>query len=238
MLTEVEVCRNALRVALPACMAALAVACRPAAPVLESAPSPATEVRVPPATPESTPPLAAQQQPAACDDSERSFKEAWRRLRRQLETGAEGLAPLLDAHHGMFVVDNPGAYTVPMHFGSYDAAAEAVPRLRPEHYRFTCAELVTGSRPTFSCEEERWSQDGCLHTVEPEFSVARWYELGLEYDFLEASVVDEELPRARRTDALIRHGVYSTAEAIGFYFGQLDCEWRLLAIDTVTPCSA
>jgi hypothetical protein len=126
---------------------------------------------------------------------------------------------------------------VPQHFDSRAAAADRVPRLLPQHYRFSCEALREGARPTFSCDDERWSAMGCWHSVEPDFSVARHYDLALKYEALPAEAAADR-QRAVELDELLEHGVYSTQDSLGLYFGQLGCRWYLLAMDTVTPCSA
>ncbi len=190
---------------------------------------------VPVPTSQSAPPAPPAAAPA-CEDE--AFASVWPRLRAHLEAGVEGLVPLIDPDHGVFVIDNPGAFVVPMHFRSMAEAGERVPKLTPEHYAIRCPEPRTDATPRFSCETEEWSTSGCVLTPDPGFSVARWYDLALKYEVLPAAEANAGLERARRTDAAISNGVYVTEAAIGFYFGRVGCTWRLLAIDTVTPCSA
>jgi len=148
------------------------------------------------------------------------------------------MAALVDPQRGVFVLDNPGAFVVPMHFSSLAEAGARVPALTPENFRFKCPELRSDSTPHYSCETERWSTEGCVLTPNPQFSVARWYDLALQYDILPATEVNERLDQARQADASISHGVYVTDTGFGIYFGRVGCEWRVLAIDAVTPCSA
>jgi hypothetical protein len=136
------------------------------------------------------------------------------------------------------VLDNPGAFVVPMHFASIAEVSERVPALAPENYRLKCPELRNDATPHYSCETEQWSSRGCVLTPNPDFSVARWYELALQYEILPAKEANRGLARAREADASISRGVYSTDATLGFYFGRVGCVWRLLAIDAVTPCSA
>ena len=189
--------------------------------------------------PAPAPPAPKSVSPAACSDSEdASFESVWPQLRAHLEAGIQGLAPLVDPARGVFVLDNPGAFVVPMHFASIAEVSERVPALGPDNYRLKCPELRTDATPHYSCETEQWSTQGCVLTPNPDFSVARWYELALQYEILPAKEANRDLPRAREADASISHGVYSTDATFGFYFGRVGCGWRLLAIDAVTPCSA
>lgn len=226
---------GALALTLVACAAVTLGACTrgaPDRPPPASAP-PTVAVTVP--TGESTP--AASSAPApSCE--EEAFEAVWPRLRAHLEAGLEGLVPLIDPATGFFVIDNPGAFTVPMHFDSIAQAGERVPKLTPEHYRLRCPEPRTDATPKFSCETEEWSTTGCVLTPDPGFSVARWYDLALKYEILPPGEANAGLERARRTDPAISHGVYVTEAELGFYFGRIGCTWRILAIDTVTPCSA
>lgn len=198
-------------------------------------PPAAPAVAVPIPAPEGT--TSAQRPPdPACEDE--AFTSVWPRLRAHLEAGIEGLVPLIDPDRGVFVIDNPGAFVVPMHFRSLAEAGTRVPALVPEHFGVRCPEHRTDATPQFSCETEEWSTAGCVLTPNPDFSVARWYDIALKYDVLPAAEAEAGLQRARPTDAAITHGVYVTDSPIGFYFGRVGCIWRILAIDTVTPCSA
>ena len=218
----------------------LAVSCAAGAPERWPAASPPHAVAIPepPPTPEQSPPVSHGAAPA-CDDTEAAaFTSVWPRLRPHLEAGIEGVASLVDPARGVFVLDNPGAFVVPMHFSSLTEAGARVPALAPSYFRFKCPELRSDATPHYSCETEQWSTEGCVLTPDPEFSVARWYELALQYDILPADEVNERLERAREADASISHGVYVTDTGFGVYFGRVGCEWRVLAIDAVTPCSA
>lgn len=181
-------------------------------------------------------PTAPRSPDPTCEDE--TFASVWPRLRAHLEAGLEGLVPLIDPASGVFVIDNPGAFVVPMHFRSIAEAGERVPKLTAEHYGLKCPEPRTDSTPRFSCETEEWSTAGCVLTPDPDFSVARWYDVALKYEILPAAEVAAGLERARPADAAISHGVYVTEATLGFYFGRVGCTWRIVAIDTVTPCSA
>jgi hypothetical protein len=211
-----------------------AFACAPPAAPNGANSAPQAEVSVPPASSvPATRPVPAPSRPATCDGS---FDEAWPRLAQQLEVGE--LQALLSPQHGLFVVDNPGAFVVPMHFSDFAAAREQVIGLRPEHLHFACRSLREAHEPRFSCEEERWSVEGCIHSVDPPFSMERWYRIAIEYGVVPARDGSDMLQRAAQADDLIEHGVYSTDDTLGLYFGLVDCTWRLLAVDIVTPCSA
>jgi hypothetical protein len=162
----------------------------------------------------------------------------WPQLNAHLEAGLEGLASLVDPERGVFVLDNPGAFVVPMHMRSLADVGKRVPRFTPEHYRWSCPELHTDRTPHFSCETEQWSTRGCVMTENPEFSVARWYELAIQYELLPSGEAAAGLEQARQADRAIEIGVYATDAGLGFYFGRVGCAWRILAIDAVTPCSA
>ena len=200
-------------------------------------PAAAPDVAIPEPAPAPSAPRSASL--AACPDSENTtFESVWPQLRAHLEAGIEGLAPLVDPTRGVFVLDNPGAFVVPMHFASIAEVSERVPALGPDYYRLKCPELRNDATPHFACETEQWSSQGCVLTPNPDFSVARWYELALQYEILPAKEANQGLSRAREADVAISHGVYSTDATLGFYFGRVGCEWRLLAIDAVAPCSA
>jgi len=162
----------------------------------------------------------------------------WPRLRAHLEAGIEGLAPLIDPERGVFVLDNPGAFVVPIHVSSLTEAAERVPKLRPEHYRWACPELQTDRTPRYSCETEQWSTRGCVLTSNPDLGIEGWYDLAWAYEVIPPGEATANLEPAREADRAIQVGVYATDATLGFYFGRVGCAWRLLAINAVTPCSA
>lgn len=222
------------RVILSAAALALAgcAAEAPSRPAPASAPA---AVAIP--TPAEGKPAQAVPPKAACEAAD-DFEAVWPRLRAHLEAGLEGLAPLIDPERGVFVIDNPGAFVVPIHVTSLTDAAERVPRFRPENYRWVCPEVHTDATPHFSCETEQWSTRGCVMTPNPEFSVARWYDLAIQYELLPKDEAAVGLEQARQVDLAIERGVYATDVALGFYFGRVGCDWRILAIDAVEPCSA
>jgi hypothetical protein len=230
--------RSVLGIPAPLRGGALALALASCAAVAPERPPPAAAapaVAVPIPAPESTPPVPRPADPA-CEDE--AFASVWPRLRAHLEAGVEGLAPLIDPDKGVFVIDNPGAFVVPMHFRSITEAGERVPALAAENYSLKCPEPRTDSTPRFSCETEEWTTAGCVLTPNPGYSVARWYDIALKYEVLPAAEANAGLERARRTDAAISNGVFVTDAPVGFYFGRVGCTWRILAIDTVVPCSA
>lgn len=174
----------------------------------------------------------------ACGPMGGAFTSAWPHLEARLEAGAQGLAELIDPSRGVFVIDNPGAYVIPTYFESYEEAADRVANLRADYYSFTCAEPTQGPSPTFSCETELWSPEGCVVTRSPEFSIAHWYDLAVEYGLMEHDEVAADSERAAQADAAIEYGVYTTDTPMGLYFARTGCEWYVVAIDVVTPCSA
>ena len=175
---------------------------------------------------------------SACGPLGGAFTSAWPQLRERLEAGAQGLAELIDHERGVFVLDNPGAYVIPMYFETYEEATERVAKLRADDYSFTCSEPSDGPTPSFSCDTELWSRQGCVVTRAPEFSVARWYDLAVEYELMENEEVSADREKARQADASIEYGVYTTDTSLGLYFAKTSCAWRVVAIDVITPCSA
>ena len=216
------------------CSALALAGCAAATPSPAPAAPPAAVAVPAPAEGEPTPAAPPR---AACEGSE-DFEAVWPRLRAHLEAGIEGVTPLIDPERGVFVIDNPGAFTIPMHVTSLMDAVERVPKLTAEHYRWVCPEVHSDKTPHFSCETDQWSARGCVMTPNPEFSVARWYELAIQYELLPPAEARAGLEQARKADLAIEMGVYATDATIGFYFGRVGCAWRVLAVDAVTPCSA
>src|SRR5690349_405398 len=97
---------------------AAAIGCAAEAPERRP-PAAAPNVAIPAPAPAPAPSAPKSAGSAACTDSEdAAFESVWPQLRAHLEAGVEGLAPLVDPTRGVFVLDNPGAFVVPMHFAS------------------------------------------------------------------------------------------------------------------------
>lgn len=147
----------------------------------------------------------------------------------------------IDPKSGFFVIDNPGAFIIVEYFTSFNQIA----MLDSEygigylnHMRTGCRQFVDGSVPVYSCDEERWNTTGCFTGKSNSPGLSRLFLNLLQFELLDQFGYDNQITRAREIDSQITHFIYSTDASVGFYFGKIDGNWRLLCIDKVVPCSA
>lgn len=146
----------------------------------------------------------------------------------------------IHSEYGFFVLDNPGAFWVSQHFnsfteimkleGEYDVAYLKVMKVDCNY--------VKGKEPVFSCEEDKWSKEGCFLDDNPKKPISRLYESMIEYQLGDVNILKSELDHAKKSELLISHLVYSTDSRIGFYFGNVNGKWLLFCINKIMPCSA
>ena len=147
----------------------------------------------------------------------------------------------IDKEYGFFVIYNPGAFTVAMHLnsfgdimsmeGEYDVANLKVTKVNCSNYR-------EGLEPVYSCDDDGWNKTGCFYGTQKNLSVAGTYDTMLEYDLIDAFIAPRLRDLAAKSEANYAYFVYSTDETIGFYFGEKNGKYYLIAIDRVIPCSA
>jgi hypothetical protein len=169
--------------------------------------------------------------PAGADASD--FTAAWPGIMiRLLSSDASDRRALTAPEHGLYYLDNPGAFLVLGH----------EPRLTSELHRRMplrgCRLRAAEALPTFDCETDRWSARGCLHVPNASLPLVKLYTDQLRYvEDREPGPDDQarlqELREVERliTDAVFFRGVY-------YYFGVVDGAWRLLAVNLESPCSA
>ena len=147
----------------------------------------------------------------------------------------------IDKEYGFFVIYNPGAYSAIMHLnsfgeimsmdGEYNVANLKVTKLNCSNYR-------EGLEPVYSCDDDRWNKTGCFYGTQKNLSVAGTYDKMIEYDLIDAVIAPRLRDLAAKSEANYAYFVYSTNENIGFYFGEKNGKYYLIAIDRVTPCDA
>lgn len=162
-------------------------------------------------------------------DRASDFNSAWSKIQKQLASDS-WMSRLVDPSNGLYVLDNPGAFTILRNV----ARADDIPRVTLEG----CAVRDASTLPTFSCESDSWSDTGCLHVPAPTMSLAEVARSQIKFvEGREPTADDEQqLERVRQVEKLITDAVFF--EGTVLYFGRVGEVWRLIAVDVVTPCSA
>jgi len=151
------------------------------------------------------------------------------------------IATYVDAETGFFVLDNPGAATIPYYFSSW----EQITSMQGEYdvaylnkMKTNCKEIKEGNEPEYSCETDSWSQQGCFFGKSNKLHIEKLYKQLLEFGFIDKEKYDAEIAKAKLVDNYDLNFVYCTNESVGFYFTFKNNKWILVCIDKVTPCSA
>lgn len=147
----------------------------------------------------------------------------------------------IDFNTGFFVLDNPGAFSFPEYFTSYNQivmldSESGIGYLN--HMKTNCGDIRKGSLPVYSCDDERWDNEGCFYGEGNSPGLSRMYMSLLQFELIDQVSFDNQITHAREIDNRITHFIYSTDESVGFYFGKVNGKWRLLCIDKIVACSA
>lgn len=129
---------------------------------------------------------------------------------------------------GIYVLDNPGAFHIATHTFDYSFM-----NTREWSEGFNCLPEHAGI-PVYSCENNSWSNEGCYYDVQSAPVVTPLQELMVEYELTDSF----DRKRASEFDETIEYELRGTDQFVGFYFGRVEGEWYLLAIDLIVPCSA
>ncbi len=187
-----------------------------------------TPPRLPPA-----PTTGAGHGSAPADPDTTDFTAAWPMLMgRFLSSEEADHRALTDPVHGLYLLDNPGAFLVLGH----------EPRLTSELHRRMplrgCRLRAAEALPTYDCETDRWSAGGCLHVPGARPPLVKLYLDQLLYiEDREPGPEDQpKLKLLRESESRISDAVFF--RGVFYYFGIVDGAWRLLAVNLESPCSA
>lgn len=188
--------------------------------------------KVPPRLPPSPAPDAGQSSaPAEPDTSD--FTAIWPGIMgRLLSSDASDRRALTDPEHGLYYLDNPGAFLVLGH------ARRLTPELHGRMPLRGCRLRAAEALPTFDCETDRWSARGCLHVPGARLPLVKLYTDQLQYtEDREPGPEDQpKLKQLRELESRITDAVFF--RGVIYYFGVIDGAWRLLAVNLESPCSA
>ncbi len=161
------------------------------------------------------------------------FRTVWPELKDKLTSAnAARRDELVDPAIGLYLFDNPGAFEIVRKIAGMSEVPGGVPVLTG------CVLRDTRKLPTFSCDTEKWSEEGCLLVEKPAVSLAKVAENQIRFaeDRALTDEDQEHLAELGRIERLITHAVFFNSRT--YYFGFIDGTWRLIALDAVTPCSA
>lgn len=151
----------------------------------------------------------------------------------------EALAQFVHPEHGFFLITNPGAYTIAVRFTKIEEAT----RWYGSEETLLSGGLVCdpkpGVLPWFSCERYDWTKTGCFYNTTFNAHISTTANLNPEmYDFEPTETTAAEKAMADALDAATTHGLYSTESNLGFFFGFVDGQWILTAIEAISWCDA
>jgi len=161
------------------------------------------------------------------------FRTVWPELKNKLTSADAALRDEpIDPAIGLYLFDNPGAFEIVRKLTGFSDVPGGVPVLTG------CVLRDSRKVPTFSCDTEKWSEEGCLHVENPALRLAKVAENMIKF-VEDRALTDEDkkhLGELERIERLITHAVFFNDRT--YYFGFIDGTWRLIALDAVTPCSA
>ena len=169
------------------------------------------------------------------------FKEFYERFISAFnEKNTQEINKCINSEYGLFVLDNPGAFSVASHYNSFsdimgiDGESD-IGNLKV--LKVNC-KLQEGKPPVYDCELDKWNKQGCFLDKNSNLSISEYYKTMLEYNLVDINSIKTEMSLAEKSSPYISYQVYSTKGDVGFYFGIIDNNWCLICINKITPCSA
>ncbi len=156
----------------------------------------------------------------------------------------------IDPNHGLFILDNPGAFINGYYFSTFDPVLNSERKTdlyRLKNTAINC-EPAEGILPQFNCEgdKEGWDKEGCYFNNTPEKNIkSRIYgyadesgNFGFDGDGNENGTYKIIREKLDRSSDKFEYSFYTTDSNMGLYFEERDGKFYLLMIDLVTPCDA
>lgn len=138
---------------------------------------------------------------------------------------------------GLFLIYNPGAYTMPTHFATAKTFVKDAYPYEFKRKLATVCELQMGKRPHFSCDTESWDHEGCIREDDVALGLVKMMDQMAEWELGEGKK-DPAYPFAQKMGALETVSVYLTDLSLGWNFAFVDGKWYWVMVDMVEPCSA
>lgn len=147
----------------------------------------------------------------------------------------------VDKELGFFVLNNPGAATMPFYFNSWKQIIEMegyfdVAQLKV--LKFDIQYCQQGLKPVFNCELNKWTAEGCFYGKNIDLKLVNLHNSLLEFDFLNKVQYNKTISSAQKIDSFDKYFVYNTNTNLGFYFAKFNDKWVLVCVDYIIPCSA
>ncbi len=161
------------------------------------------------------------------------FRTVWPELKDRLTSAnAARRDELVDPAIGLYLFDNPGVAEIVRKISALSDVPGGLPSFAG------CALRDARKLPTFSCDTETWSEEGCLLVEKPALRLAKTAENQIRFmEDREPTDEDKEhFIELGRIERIVTHAVFFNDRT--YYFGFVDGTWRLIAVDAVTPCSA
>ncbi|MBU1070775.1 hypothetical protein KJ975_14525 [Myxococcota bacterium] len=161
------------------------------------------------------------------------FRTVWPELKNKLTSANAALRDeLVDPAIGLYLFDNPGVAEIVRKLKGLSEVPGGLPS-------FAGCELRDARKlPTFSCDTEKWSEEGCLLVEKPALRLAKTAENQIKF-MEDRELTDEDkkhLGELGRIERLVTYAIFFNERS--YFFGFVDGTWRLIAVDAVTPCSA
>lgn len=147
------------------------------------------------------------------------------------------LKPFIHPQHGMYLINQSGAFTLPYEIHDVIELKENAPWMSKGNRNF-CKIPQVGDLPTFTCET-LFSKQGCFFSkmTAPYSSLTELMEALMEAEV--SRFESGNLQKAKTFQSLVTHKMIATESSTSLLFGKVDGKWCLLVIDLATyDCSA
>jgi len=147
----------------------------------------------------------------------------------------EKLNQYIHPENGIYVLSNPGAFTIATKYTSLEEIIESYEWIASQ--KIDCA-IKYEALPEVDCNKVRgWSKEGCFSDDVKNFNkisaAANYSALAKEY-----RISGQDIKEAKNIESTVILGVILTADGMSFYFSLIDGKWYITVLDMVTPCSA
>jgi len=182
---------------------------------------------------------------------EKSFTEMFEKFAAAFNNkNISELNEYINPEYGLFILDNPGAFSVANYFDSFDSIfsnPKETDMYRIKNIKISCSPEY-GVLPHYNCDgsgKEGWDKTGCFYKLYTEKKpVSRYIYFADRNGKYGPDDQDKAEDYQRLYSGLSRSlensefVFYSTLSDIGFYFVVRNERMFLVMTDLVTPCSA
>lgn len=147
----------------------------------------------------------------------------------------EDVFSYINQDYGLFILHNPGTFPLIQSVNNLKEMESIL-------YRETLTSKYSVKEeniPEFSCENNRWSKDGCFCKRDKYTVIADTYDILLEYEMINKEDLNQEdYDKAKKLSKLQTYCIYATDIVTGFYFVKIENQYYLYLIDAFDHCSA